>query len=142
MSEKIIVLERVDPVDLYGVNNSKFERLKDYFPKLELIARGHELKVVGDDSEITAFEQKFELLTEHYHRHHSLTKEDIEKILMDITRAKQNNQNTNTDRSGTEEDANPDNILVYGNTGKAIRPMTPHQLDLVDAPAAYPPYRP
>lgn len=132
MSEKIIVLEKIDPVDLYGVNNSKFERLKEYFPKLKLIARGHELKLVGEESEIQAFEQRFEVLTDHYHKHHSLTKDDIEKILLDIPRAQQNNTNPSALGSGTDSDINPDSILVYGNTGKAIRPMTPHQVELVE----------
>jgi phosphate starvation-inducible PhoH-like protein len=130
MSEKIIVLEKVDPVDLYGVNNSKFERLKDYFPKVKLIARGHEMKVVGEDAEISVFENKFEQLTDHYHRHHSLTKEDMEKILADVARGATNGNSSNG--SGTDDDGNTEGILVYGNTGKAVRPMTVHQFELVD----------
>ena len=45
MPEKILHIEAIDPIELLGINNSKLEILKRAFPKLQLIARGHEIKI-------------------------------------------------------------------------------------------------
>ncbi len=47
MIEKKIYLEGVDPVKLFGINNSRFNAIKSNFPKLKIIARGSELIVKG-----------------------------------------------------------------------------------------------
>jgi phosphate starvation-inducible PhoH-like protein len=58
MIEKLIYLEEIDPINLYGVNNLKLEKIKSYFPKLKIIARGHEIKVMGEADKVTDFEEK------------------------------------------------------------------------------------
>ena len=62
MNEKIISLDAVEPVEIYGVNDVKLNVIKNHFPKLKLIARGYSLKVLGEASEIARFEKKLELL--------------------------------------------------------------------------------
>jgi phosphate starvation-inducible PhoH-like protein len=73
MNEKIITLDSVEPVEIYGVNDVKLNIIKKYFPKLKLIARGYSLKVMGDSNEITRFEKKLELMVDHYHKSGILT---------------------------------------------------------------------
>ena len=68
MSEKIIAVEAVEPVELYGVNDHKLNLLKSYFPKLKIVARGYSIKLIGDEPEIEKFEKKFDLLIEYYHK--------------------------------------------------------------------------
>ena len=52
MIEKLIVLEDIDPVIFYGVNNANMQLIKALYPKLRIIARGNVIKVLGDEEEI------------------------------------------------------------------------------------------
>jgi len=65
LNEKTIEISGIDPVELYGVNENKLGILRNYFPKLKIVARGDQLKAIGDEHEIATFEQKVELLIEH-----------------------------------------------------------------------------
>lgn len=119
MIEKIIYLEDIDPVEIYGVNNVKFERLSNAFPKLKLIARGTELKVIGEASGIEDFEKVIAAIRTHIDTFNKLTKEDLEKIIKG--RAQEAADNSRFD-----------NVLVYGNGGKIIKAQTKHQIELVE----------
>ena len=66
MIEKQIYLEEIDPINLYGVNNQKLEKIKLYFPKLKIIARGHEIKVMGEADRVKDFEEKNEILVRYF----------------------------------------------------------------------------
>ena len=50
MIERIIIIDNVDPVVFYGVNNSNIQLIRNLFPKLRLAARGNVMKVIGDDN--------------------------------------------------------------------------------------------
>lgn len=80
MGEKLITLDAIDPVEIYGVNDVKLNIIKKYFPKLKLIARGYSLKVLGDESEISRFEKKMELMVDYYHKSGVLTDNAIERF--------------------------------------------------------------
>jgi phosphate starvation-inducible protein PhoH and related proteins len=56
MNEKVIELQDVNPIEIYGVNDVKLEIIKKQFPKLKIIARGDKIKVVGEQEEIHQFE--------------------------------------------------------------------------------------
>ena len=62
MIEKHIVLEDIDPIIFYGVNNVNMQMIKALYPKLRIVARGNVIKVMGDEEEMCAFE-------EHIHGH-------------------------------------------------------------------------
>ncbi|MBW7936094.1 MAG: hypothetical protein H3C71_02805, partial [Flavobacteriales bacterium] len=49
VSEKTIIIESLDVADFYGVHNQHLKLIRKHFPKLQLIARGNELKVIGTD---------------------------------------------------------------------------------------------
>ena len=57
MIEKLIVLEDIDPVIFYGVNNANMQLIKALYPKLRIVARGNVIKVLGDEEEMCAFEE-------------------------------------------------------------------------------------
>ena len=59
MIEKLIVLEDIDPVIFYGVNNANIQLIKALYPKLRIVARGNVIKVLGDEEEMCAFEEKY-----------------------------------------------------------------------------------
>ena len=65
LSEKVIEISAVNPLELYGVNEKKLSIIKGYFPKLKVIARGDVLKAIGEDDQISLFEKKIALLIKH-----------------------------------------------------------------------------
>ncbi len=115
MIEKVVYLEGIDPLDLYGINNSLYEKIKSFFPKLKLVVRGDEIKVLGEMSEIQRFESALSLLICYHHKYQHLTEADITNI-MDDTVVSQLNL--------SEGD---DDVIVYGNNGKSIRARTINQ---------------
>jgi phosphate starvation-inducible PhoH-like protein len=119
MIEKSIYLEGIDPVHLYGVNNVLLNKLTSHFPKLKIVARGHELITIGDESEINSFEEKLELLVSYFHKYNKISLNDIEELL-------ESDNGLWLNGKTSEED-----ILVYGNHGKEIKAKTINQHKLV-----------
>ena len=64
MTEKLIVLEGVDPAEFYGLYDVNLEKIKTKFPKLKVIARGSTLKIMGEESEINRLDRKLTELIE------------------------------------------------------------------------------
>lgn len=118
MIEKIIYLGAIDPLHIYGVNNAKLEIIKDYFPKLKIIARGCEIKAIGDEEQIQQFENKIHRLIEHLDRFNKLSEQDIKDHI---------SGSSDTMRDLSKEGG----VLVYGNNGKPIRATTIHQKMMV-----------
>jgi phosphate starvation-inducible PhoH-like protein len=123
MNEKIITLDSVEPVEIYGVNDVKLNIIKKYFPKLKLIARGYSLKVMGDSNEITRFEKKLELMVDHYHKSGILTDTVIERLL---------GQTGDNLVEAKDEAANSD-IILFGNNGLVIKAKTENQRKMINA---------
>lgn len=118
MIEKRISIGNIDPIDFYGVNNNKFNLLKEYFPKLKITARGDELIIQGEIGDIEILTNKITALLEHYHRYNMLTVANLKRIILE--------DNLVAD----PEDA--DSVILYGNAGKAIRARTINQRKLVE----------
>ena len=81
MNELKISIDNVNPAVLWGPNNDHFEIIKKQYPKLKLVARGNELKVLGDDHELTVFDEKFTHLLNHVEKFENLNITDLERIL-------------------------------------------------------------
>ena len=60
MIEKHIILEDIDPVTFYGVNNTHFQHIKSLYPKLRIAARDNVIRVLGDEEEMASFEENVE----------------------------------------------------------------------------------
>jgi phosphate starvation-inducible PhoH-like protein len=123
MNEKIITLDSVEPVEIYGVNDVKLNVIKKYFPKLKLIARGYSLKVLGEASEITRFEKKLELLVDHYHKSGVLTDQVIERLL----------GQTGDNMIDAKEEALSNDLILFGNNGLIIKAKTDNQRKMVSS---------
>ncbi len=121
MNEKIITLDSVEPVEIYGVNDVKLNVIKKHFPKLKLIARGYSLKVLGDAAEILRFEKKLDLLVDHYHKSGVLTDTVIERLL----------GQTGDNIVEAREDGLNNDIILFGNNGLVIRAKTENQRKMV-----------
>jgi phosphate starvation-inducible protein PhoH and related proteins len=120
MNEKIITLDSVEPVDIYGVNDVKLNVIKRHFPKLKLIARGYSLKVLGESKEIAKFEKKLKLLVDHYHKTGLLTDTVIERLL----------GQTGENLVSAQEDPASD-IILFGNNGLVIKAKTENQRKMI-----------
>lgn len=118
MIEKRISIGNINPIDFYGVNNSKFNLLKDYFPKLKITARGDEIIIQGEIGDIEILSVKIAALLEHYHRYNMLTVANLKRIILE--------DNT------IENPEDMDSVILFGNTGKVIRARTANQRKLVE----------
>lgn len=121
MTEKIIVLESVDPVEIYGVNDVKLNVIKKHFPKLKIIARGYSIKVLGEESEIILFEKKLELLLDYYDKNGVLTDTVIDRLL---------GQTPEQIKESKELNSQSD-IILFGNNGLVVKAKTENQRRLV-----------
>lgn len=117
MIEKHIVLEDIDLVTFYGVNNLHLQMIKALYPKLRIVARGNVIKVMGDEEEMCAFEENIEKMQKHCAKYNSLNEETI----LSIVKGEQNNSVTD----GT--------AICYSVTGKAISPRSENQQKLLQA---------
>jgi phosphate starvation-inducible protein PhoH and related proteins len=121
MNEKIITLDSVEPVEIYGVNDIKLNIIKKHFPKLKLVARGYSLKVLGDSVEITRFEKKLDLLVDHYHKSGVLTDTVMERLL----------GQTGDNMVELIDEAVNNDIILFGNNGLVIKAKTENQRKMV-----------
>lgn len=118
MIERIIILEGVDPVLFYGVNNCNIQCVKNLFPKLRLVARGNVLKVMGDELETALFEEKIQQLIAYCEEHNSLNEEVIVTII-------KGEKPITVKRD--------DDLIIYGVNGKPITARSVNQQRLVKA---------
>ncbi len=117
MIEKHIVLEDIDPVMFYGVNNAHLQMIKSLYPKLRIVARDNVLRVLGDEEEMAKAEEDIELMRKHLAKYNMLSEEDI----LDIVKGKQ-----------TKADSVKD-VLVYSISGRPIKSRSENQQKLIDA---------
>jgi phosphate starvation-inducible PhoH-like protein len=81
LSELIINLETVDPVDFFGVNNTNLRILKQSFNKLKILARGDKIMVAGAPEDLDEFQLKVDEIFKFFNRHGKLSKDQLEEIL-------------------------------------------------------------
>lgn len=117
MTEKHIVLEDIDPLMFYGVNNAHLQMLKSLYPKLRIVARDNVLRLLGDEEEMAKAEEDIEAMRKHILRYNTIAEEDI----LDIVKGKK-----------TKADS-VKGVLVYNISGRPIKSRSENQQKLVDA---------
>lgn len=120
MVEKIIELEDIDPKIFFGTNNMLVDSIRSHFPKLKIIARGNEIKAIGEKEEVERFNIKINELIEFFDKHNHLQQEDVERLFSD------------TEMSEAVRDVGMEENLVFNISGKPIRARTVHQFHLVE----------
>ncbi|MDF1672963.1 MAG: PhoH family protein [Vicingaceae bacterium] len=121
MSERVIEISGINPVELYGVNEAKLSVIKRYFPKLKVVARGDILKAIGEIDEINLFEEKISLLIQHLIKYKQLTENNIERLM---------DENGAT-AEGDKVLHNDDETILFGNGGLVVKARTANQRKLV-----------
>ena len=112
MSEKLITLNNIELVKLFGANNQKLEKIKTLFPEIKIVARGEQIKIIGSVSKIHFFEKKLKSFTKHIEQYNSLTISQIERLV-----------------EGDENQilVSKDDVILYGKNGKVIKARTVNQ---------------
>ena len=100
MIERIIIIDNVDPVSFYGINNCNMQLIRNLFPKLRMAARGQIIKVIGDPEEAARFEKKIKELEEYCIKYNKLT----EEVILDIVRGQ------------APKELKQDDVIIYGIT--------------------------
>ena len=117
MIERIIIIDSVDPVSFYGVNNNNMQLIRNLFPKLRMAARGTVIKVIGEDTETERFEKKIKELEQHCAKFNKLTEDAVLSIV----------------RGQEPTELRGDDVIIYGINGKPISARTPNQKKMVEA---------
>ncbi|HEY5471387.1 MAG TPA: PhoH family protein [Bacteroidales bacterium] len=120
MTEIIVFLEDIDPIVFFGTNNSLLDKIRSFFPKIKILARGNEIKCMGEEAEILIFAEKFNELIEYYQKYHRLDELDIEKYFFDAEHMK------------SASNGDFEQVIVFGTSGKPVRARTVNQLLLLN----------
>lgn len=121
MSEKVISLESYNPVEIFGVNDANLQIIKKSFPKLRILARGNEVKALGDEQEVNDFHKKFNLLLLMYEKFGKISENDILQLL------EAPREETLINKETTED------VLVHGRHGILVRARTKNQRKMVES---------
>lgn len=117
MIERIYILENVDPVIFYGVNNANMQLIKTLFPKLRIVARGNVMKVIGEEEESELFLKKIREIEKYCEEFNTLGEDTI----LDIV------------KGNAPVVARQENLIIHGMNGKPITARTENQQKLVKA---------
>ena len=115
MIERHVIIDNVDLVVFYGVNNCNIQLIRNLFPKLRMAARGNVIKVIGDEEETALFEQKVKELADFCNHYNQLN----EEVIID------------TIKGTPPKELKMDDAIIFGVNGKPIKARTPNQQLLV-----------
>jgi len=123
LTETIINLETVSPIEFFGVNNGKLDILKKKFPRLKILSRGTQIKLSGAPEQIEEAKDKINLAVQYLERNGQMSENYLEQIL-----------------GGDDEkvidhfiEKNQTDVLVFGPHGKSVRARTSNQKKMVQA---------
>lgn len=115
MNERIVIIDKVNPQTFYGVNNNNINLVRNLFPKLRMAARGNVIKVIGEESETAAFEQKVKELEAYASTYNKLP----EDVIIDIIKGEPPKQ------------ISAEGVIIFGQTGRPIAPRNANQSKMV-----------
>ncbi len=123
MTETIINLDTLNPIEFFGVNNRKLDILRKKFPLLKILSRGTQLKLSGAPEQVESAKEKIDLLIQYMERNGGMSENYFEQIL----------GGDDAETIDNFVDKNPNDILVFGPNGKTVRARTVNQKRMVQA---------
>ena len=111
-----ILVEGVDPRELYGAQNVYLDQIRELHPQLKIVARGSSLKVLGPRAETERFEKHLDGLVAYYLKYGHISSEVVSQAFSGVA----------LQEAPTDKD-----VIVYGNNGNIIRARTVNQQRLV-----------
>ncbi len=125
MNELLLTLDNINPLVLWGANNEYFEVIKRHFPKIKIVARGNEVKILGDENELAAFSGRFNEILDHVEKFQSLNTNELGNLLnTKITIVSQGD-------ASQEKVAGNGEAIVFGPNGIIVKARTANQRRMV-----------
>jgi len=124
LSEIILTVEGIDPLELYGENNAKLNLLRKAFPDVTITSRGNSLKITGDKKDSQTAKSKFEMMARYLREHHELPIQTVEDLL--------GGENPFEVRIPVNGDGSSGNVILYGREGKPIKAKTRNQKHMIE----------
>lgn len=121
MNELILELEEITPKEFFGAQNANIKLLKEYFPKLKIVARGNKIKAYGDADLLEEFDRRMNMLMEHFGKYNKIDENVIERVL------------TSQSRDDYKTSAHSGEAIIHGVNGKIIKAQTVNQRKLVES---------
>jgi phosphate starvation-inducible PhoH-like protein len=121
LREVLIPIESVNAVEFFGVNDENFEILRKNFPDLKLVARGNEIKVLGEEEQINIFKEKINLLIDHFHKYGGLNESTFKLLL------------TTENGEAVKVQQATNDVLVYGQNGLLVKARSINQRKMVES---------
>lgn len=121
MNELILELEEITPKEFFGAQNANIKILKEYFPKLKIVARGNSIKAYGDEDLLEEFDRRMTMLMEHFGKYNKIDENVIERVLT----SQSSDDYQTSDLSGE--------TIVHGVNGRIIKAQTVNQRKLVES---------
>jgi phosphate starvation-inducible PhoH-like protein len=123
--QETVIIDGIDSVDIYGVNNRLLDRLKNYFPNVRILARGSEIKLNGNPGEVGLLKERLETIIDAASKGHTLSDSEMDRLLD----YKSYPSEVQEQKSMKNDEAYN---IVYGNEGRIVRAKTKNQRRLVD----------
>jgi phosphate starvation-inducible PhoH-like protein len=124
LSEIILTVEDVDPLELFGQNNSKLNLFRKAFPDVVVTSRGDQVKLVGKKKLAQSAKDKFEMMVRILKDQKTLSMDTLEDLLA----------GTHTfEPEGPSDPGVSYHVILYGRTGKPIKAKTKNQKKMVTA---------
>lgn len=120
MIESKISLEHYNPIEFLGINNKKFNLIKDAFPKLRITSRGNNIYIQGSEEEVNTFQNKFKEIKKYLDKYGKIPYDTMEELL--------NTQAAIYDYMEPKYD----DALVYGRNGRIVKAKTANQKKMVN----------
>ncbi len=120
MIEKVITLENISLVDFLGIENKNISELAAAFPKSRIVARGNQIILKGNTTEIIQIDDILQALITHYHKYGRISEENIVNYI-------------SREQESVVDDSSGDEVIVHGTKGNPIKAKTPNQQKLVQS---------
>ena len=123
MSEIILTIDGIDPIELYGENNTKLNLLRKSFPDVTITSRGNQIKLGGEKKQTQKVKSKFELMVRLLKEHDELPTQVVKDII--------EGENPYKAKLGNGDENNK--TIIFGRGGKQIKAKTRNQRKLIEA---------
>ncbi|MBQ5453854.1 MAG: phosphate starvation-inducible protein PhoH, partial [Bacteroidales bacterium] len=118
--ETKIELETLNPIDFYGVGGQRLEKIRGLFPKIKIVARGNDLKIMGEEAETEKFSALIAKIKKHVLKYNTLSDSELDGLLY-------NNEQQAALIAGEGQ------TILYSLQGQPIKPRNETQQKMVEA---------
>lgn len=115
-------IDGINPLDLYGHNNSKINLVRKHFEEVQITIRGNSIKINGEKKEGQAVKKIIESMVKMIREEHELDLHAVKDLL-----------NGNKPYETRLSNGQSNSTIFHGRNGRAIKAKTRNQKKLVEA---------